>query len=646
MNFQLRKWKARLVVALFVLFLWYFFHWSLGSTEDRVQTEVLETLEPELGRSVRMDGIDIHSSVYNFMGAKLRLGSIIQHYPFSQRCNMYMNQVLTKKLTLLPHSGLKFEREDFAPGGNLHGARKSEQRLHDQLTHLRVFEKCYLSDVNQDEMVQRQRMLMPKAEPYHWDLLSLKYTFFSCNMLEARLFPWLSFKMPVYKLYDGTRYYPEQRANKAKDKKSRGCFLKKLENGLQGRGIVISLADKFLEEAIRLFKILRFLKNDLPIEIVHINELSQGSIEKLTRAARSHYIVGGEVLPAQDVSFVDAAPALNPKYRGKFSTYGSKIAATLFNSFEEMLLIDADAVLLREPKKFFDIKKYKDKGTLFFKDRAAVEYRPANDIIFFKKMLPSIWDTIYFGIPQITTFSLDRHFFKNFNHYIESGLVPLNRRRHFYQPILMAEMFFHRPILDRLWGEKELFWLSLLVLGDEEYAFNENFVAAVGVATPENERPASKYGSKEVCCNHPAHISDEDNYTLLWINSGFRQCGKVDSVDFVKEFLAKLRYLNLKTLEEFREFFRGKIKIKHAVIPPTERILAKNIEGEPSMSWIHMKEYCDGYTWCAYSLIGGKEKEGDTSPSNQISGTFIEFKEQDTKKFDAIGDVWLSHDFL
>ena len=131
MNFQLRKWKDRLVVALFVLFLWYFFHWSLGSTVDRVQTEVLETLEPELGRSVRMDGIDIHSSVYNFMGAKLRLGSIIQHYPFSQRCNMYMNQVLTKKLTLLPHSGLKFEREDFAPGGNLHGARKSEQRLHD-----------------------------------------------------------------------------------------------------------------------------------------------------------------------------------------------------------------------------------------------------------------------------------------------------------------------------------------------------------------------------------------------------------------------------------------------------------------------------------------------------------------------------------
>ena len=80
-----------------------------------------------------------------------------------------------------------------------------------------------------------------------------------------------------------------------------------------------------------------------------------------------------------------------------------------------------------------------------------------------------------------------------------------------------------------------MFWLSLSILGDENFEFNKHPAAAIGQITPYQERikglktvPESLI-SKEICSNHPAHINDEDNHTLLWFNSGFKFCNQLES---------------------------------------------------------------------------------------------------------------------
>ena len=78
-----------------------------------------------------------------------------------------------------------------------------------------------------------------------------------------------------------------------------------------------------------------------------------------------------------------------------------------------------------------------------------------------------------------------------------------------------------------------MFWLSLSIIGDENYQFNSHPAAAIGQLTTYQERvktfenPPSSFKSQEICANHPAHISDEDNHTLLWFNSGFQFCNQL-----------------------------------------------------------------------------------------------------------------------
>lgn len=73
-------------------------------------------------------------------------------------------------------------------------------------------------------------------------------------------------------------------------------------------------------------------------------------------------------------------PAIKQQYLHKFNEFGNKILAILFNTFEEMIFIDADAILIQNPEKFFQLNKYQNSGALFFRDRNTPEYRPDHDI--------------------------------------------------------------------------------------------------------------------------------------------------------------------------------------------------------------------------------------------------------------------------
>ena len=642
-----KKTVIRTVIVGWLLCLWVFYRVSKRIDIDIYDNNVVESLYTKVGRHEELKNIKLHSSVYDTIIEQEGLGRALNDHSFKQRCNLYVNTLMKNESNFIgPHLHFGFNRADYNTE-DLSDAwkviRKEEQTLHDYLTHLKIYNKCYIDAPEDAKFIKEQRKLMSRKSPIDFGMSDmLQYT---CGEVEARLYPWLSFEMPVYMKWDGTTTRFPKKQNKLMDRFTRPCFLSNFKDNLKGRGIVLTIADSHLELTIRLVQLLRALENTLPIEIIYYKNLSEDSRNKLIEACRREYKLKNSLLPPQDISFIDVSTAVKPKCIEKFGNFGNKILATLFNSFEEMILLDADTVVLEKPEFFFGLRKYQKAGTMFYKDRLAVEYRPKSDVMFFKKMMPSLMDSLFFNIPQTTGYTLDRKFFQGLNHYMESGLVVINRKRHFSQALIMSQLIFHLPIQARVYGDKELFWLAFVVSGNENYAFNDHFLAAIGYVTPNIERLPSKYGAMEVCSNHPGHINDEDNHSLLWFNSGFRHCGQNNKIDFQKEFEIGKRYTHLKTVLEFEAFFKNRLVLRDAVIPPHVVLEADNLEGEPSRSWISLSAYCAGYTWCGYSKIGGLY-DRDNKKYNIQDGILIHFADREVKKFDLLGDAWTNSEFL
>lgn len=526
----------------------------------------------------------------------------------------------------------------------------SEQRLHNFVAHFRVFDKCYLnpSTLRLDlTFVRKQQQFLKLEIDYQYtpDEATSHVKAYKdevrCQEIESRLFPWLSFEYPIYKRHDGViESFP---GSPLATNRPKGCFVQDFKKRANGKGIVMTVGDGHVSDAVKLIRLLRYLDNKLPIQIVYYLGLSDESEKKLIEAARVEY----RGKPKQVLWFVDARRSIKPEFLDKFSGFANKVLATMFNSFEEIFFVDADSVIFKKPTYFFKLAKYTNSGTLFFKDRSAAQFRAGHDLRFFSKLCPSVDDLMMFNIPQLTGHTLHNSFFNGYLHFMESGVVLLNRKRHFMQPFMMSLLNFYSPVMKRIYGDKELFWLAIALMGEESYEFNDNFAAAVGEITPEVERNKDidqfrHLRSHEICSNHPTHISDHDNRTILWMNSGFRFCGKTD-VNYEKEFEQRKRFTKFKTVESFKTFFESRLEIKQAIIPPYDpvHIAAKNDEHEPEFSWV-MAPYCSLYTWCAYSSVGGLSKDSEGQPqSNLLEGKFIEYTPKEQAKYAELGDVWM-----
>lgn len=641
-----------------------------------------------------MSHITTRSSAYDEVLSSISMYDFLKQYLFDQRCLIYFNHLLKSDPDWLIHPNevvsydktafQLFEKyketrqkdhrklvEEAEKAGRpapeplsdtqiRHDYQKlwkevegSEQRLHDFLAHVRIFDKCYVQSQNKaiyrndTSYVRRQQYFLSKnveylADPDEVVGGSIYRDKVLCSQIESKVFPWLTMEYPEFTRYNGEKaYFP---GNNYRVHENKGCFLNEFKNRLNGKGIVMTFNDDHVDDAIRLIKVLRFLGNRYPIQIVYHSKLNELSKAHIVKAARIKY----ENYPTQDLWFVDASRAIEPQFIGKFNGFANKIMATLFNSFEEMVFLDADTVLLQHPDFLFKLKKYINSGTMFYKDRSTFNFRERENSVLFHKLMPSLDDGFVFNINQIKNKTLDNEFFLGFENYMESGLVVINKKKHFIQPFMMSVLNFYQPITARLYGDKELFWLSLVLAGDENYEFDDNFAAAIGEMTPETERhkdinQIKSFKSKELCSSHPSHISDTDNQTLVWFNSGFRFCGNVDKgVKFQEEFNNNRRFTKYKTVKEFETFFRSKLKILHAIIPPFDRNRekAKNLEHEPEAAW-HMMNYCKNYLWCAYSSLGGYfEQDGETK-SNLIEGTVIKFSDEQIKHIDEVGDVWM-----
>ncbi|ODV95593.1 hypothetical protein PACTADRAFT_50293 [Pachysolen tannophilus NRRL Y-2460] len=496
--------------------------------------------------------------------------------------------------------------------------KKIEETITDSVTSIRIFGKCYLQN----------------------DLSTKK-----CTNMEERLFPFLSLKLPTFTRWTGeeivndipimSQYIDTQQPidPNIEFNAQKSCFLQNYQNKMNGKGIAISMGDQLLEEALNLMRVLRYHRNQLPIQFVHKGDLSNEVVASLINAARNDIIIGNYKIDhsPQEIWFVDAIECFPGNYRDKFITYFNKWLAILFNSFEEVVLMDTDAVPYVPITDFFELEGYKKNGAYFFRDRENFEKIHTGDTALYLKLMPSIYETLSFKINQVTDYTLEKNIFfkENIRHVMESGVVLMNKKRHLTGLLTAMSLQFWFPTAAPSYGDKELYWLGFSIAGDEDYTFNVNPCGNVGKADTHTYKIANQIKGIQ-----PAHVSP-DNHTLLWTNSGVRNCKKntwEEDWEAVKE--------EFKTVDDLKNFYLSPIEIEAVIIPPNGMYDFPNKINEPTKGWMPLyTEGCDGYFWYAYDKVGGPN-----DPKDITTGKFIQYTADEAKEYSRISHLWLGQD--
>ncbi|KAG7824332.1 hypothetical protein KL909_002330 [Ogataea angusta] len=583
------------------------------------------------------DEYPVHAHLLRKYGKDFESGSL------DYKCEKYFDELysLDPDWSVSPHKQ-KYDDDQLA------------QMVH-RTKHLTTYGHCFLNHSDENRIRSYRKLI----ESGHRDI-------------DLRVFPYLSRQMPVFVRWTGEQVLEPPKMTSYLDGASNDPDLSQLsklklqvtdesgptlaneypfflhyKNLVNGKGVVISCSDKFLNDTLALIRNLRALGTKLPVQIVHRGDLSLDSQWALVREARKTDIyypqeqfmrlrqLGHEdfdaTFPKLELWFVDVSRALTPQYASEFPNFYNKLLAYLFNSFDDVVLLDCDVVLFRKPEQLFLLSQYKRSQSVFFKDRSLNLKVNHGFIDFLKRLLPTATDSSFFGINRASYKTLGtRYFVLEYGHYMESGVVAIKRTRYWQGLFVTLYLSLIKPIHENVWGDKELFWLGQSVAGNEEYLFNDYWSAAIGTLTdPEKRAP---YKSQELCSTHPGHISSDDD-RLLWINSGILTCRKTET--FENDFDVYNATLGFETKQELHEYYRSPLRIAHAIVPPDAMYWVDSFDTprEPRQGYI--KQYnCAAYLWCAYDKIGGSE-------FLEHQGKVFRFETADTLLFDYVGKVYL-----
>lgn len=450
--------------------------------------------------------------------------------------------------------------------------------------------------------------------------------------IEKRVFPWLTGNLPIFQKLDEWTFLESKDIFKTKDvvQNPQNINLKQLPSDIpfwtsynfhsKGRGIILTMSDKYETMGVKLIRNLRLLGTRLPIQIIHHDEISKPTAFKLTREAtsdtvsfdkelfkklekdKSNYPGFDSSFPKLDIEFVNTKTSIGKHHL--FEKYNRKLLAVLFNTFEEFMLVDVDAVLFMKPEEFFNTRQYKKTQSLFFKDRNLVSQRVPyfNEVI--KSSIPTEFENKQFKIPLLDPLIMENEYFK-LNHvdYMESGVVCMNKIKFFPGLLMSVFLSMRKPIIESTTGDKELFWLGQLISGQSNFSFNDHWAAATGNIS----KGRDQLKSNEVCSTHPSHISSDTN-KLMWINTGAFHCRDYDSTDFTKDFRQmSMRYPDeIETIQDLEIYYGSPVSFEYILFPPNNGDLVEmpfELNGEPRYGFL-VSNCCKGYMWCGYDQIG------------------------------------------
>lgn len=248
----------------------------------------------------------------------------------------------------------------------------------------------------------------------------------------------------------------------------------------------------------------------LPIEIAYAGDDDLPPAERKRLQSRFSDIRFLDVLKVFDDETLDL----------RNGGWAIKPFAALASPFEQVILVDADAVFLQPPETLLKQTAYTSTGAFLFHDRL-------------------IWQGSYktrheWWHSQITTPSAALNnslaFTQDYAEEGDSGVVVLNKAR---LPVLAGLLHVAwqnsrdvRPTTYELgYGDKESWWFGLELSG-APYAFEEHYASIVGWPM----QPTAENGKANVCSFVIAHVDEEDR--LLWYNGGLLKNKKVDKKEF------------------------------------------------------------------------------------------------------------------
>lgn len=291
--------------------------------------------------------------------------------------------------------------------------------------------------------------------------------------------------------------------------------LLQLKRSFNGPGIVIPTGSHHFRMAVFLVKTLRELGCTLPISIAH------GGIGDL-KAQELFYLYQLRV-SALDVSQYVDTQALELK------GWQIKPFAMLVAPYTEVILMDADVVLMQNPEAMLQDKGYQEHGAVFFRDRT----------LFDKDWKKTKWLEENLPLPLSEQVKETRMYQQISGHEQESGIVVINKAKRLFTLLaackLNGKIERDQVVYKEFYGDKETFWIGA-AMANETYTtlwpragvighvhdlpmiqYEKALEEAKRDKKPRPKKPKAGKGPA-VVCGRIAHF--DRNGEPLWFNGG------------------------------------------------------------------------------------------------------------------------------
>ncbi|TMW56166.1 hypothetical protein Poli38472_008814 [Pythium oligandrum] len=285
------------------------------------------------------------------------------------------------------------------------------------------------------------------------------------------------------------------------------------------RGVIISLHDGILPLGLSLIRDLRCHGSQELIQVYHCfpEELSfQSRILLLTGEPRL------EIIDACS-SYVDQN-LMSKALASNFQNWWLKPLALIHTDLQQVLILDADVIALRDPAVLRETPEYNQTGTLFFYDRVIKcnLYFNANDPRSLNNQLLRGWiesfDYKSFGLSGPAA---SEHLLSSFAyarktcHEMDSSMVAIDKTRAGKAiDVLWYLITKERMRISFSWGDKESFWLAYL-FAQQPYAFSPWGVSVVS-SSPNRDMEQHP----ETLCGSIAQFLpvEDESPELLYVN--------------------------------------------------------------------------------------------------------------------------------
>lgn len=670
--YRIQIFKTLLISTLVLIFLTQIFHASSSSsTSAQSSHKDLLVIKPE----------DVYNSHYNSLVGLQDL----EHLGLNERCNQFFEKLSQsndfkdfdwfnsnlKDVKIVPKLKTYLEQKKIdqnAKGEKITNDNVKEwekdynqnfsqdkvymSKLVDFISNLRIYGTCYIENNLFKEITGSK-----KAYNLFWEdeankELANSNTFQISNELEIRLFPWITKIYPVFK--HGLKQLgvgiPEISSsdNDDQDYNSKSSFLYNYKHGLNGEGIVIPVYDNAdIKYLLKLAKVLRFVGNKLPIQIVHKGEIDELDETKIYEAFTKEFDVDeffhsetidslplgyDTALTKQDIYFVNIKMSISENYSSRLNRVSFKNFALLFSSFRKAMLLDASVLPFQRLTQILQSDKFTSSGSYFFPNLRLSSPARLNEVEFFKDLLPNKVDEHFFGIPKTSQdfISGSRFFTSHFAQVVNGDVMVIDKRDNFLG-LLLSLSFSYLPLnFETTLIQNEFTWLGLLLAGEPDVYIHEIPTSLVGTFTDDPNRRIKLSASKEICSTHKG-VFDVDNSTLLYISGGAYNCDKDISLE---QEIPKPFYRGFNgNKESLKKWQLEKTSFKAAIIPVAQEIEAPNNIDEVDVSISNKEEYCKGEMLCVYDILGAKDEK-------KYHGEVIEFNEAQHQVIEFVEKLW------